>query len=314
MEMTPNSIWSDIRGLDGSQWLQRAGRVLPPWISLLLVVIIGWQLATVFWSLMPGSSAGDAVAVPASVANSAGRQSAENVDISAIAGAHLFGVADAEAPREVVQQEITEDLPDTRLTNLTLKGTLAATDPKDSIAIIADSGNKQLIYFVGDPVTSGAKLHAVYRDRVVLNESGRLTNLELPKEFVASSTPPVRRITTSSKKAAEDTNNIQSVVANNISALSDVIRPTPYFVNGQQQGYRVYPGRDRRQFAALGLRPGDLIMDIDGQALSDPSQAMKIFQSLGTADQVSVTVERNGQPQTLVLKTSQLEMGDEQTQ
>ncbi|MGB5163966.1 MAG: type II secretion system protein GspC [Woeseiaceae bacterium] len=312
--MTPNSIWSDIRGLDVSQWLQRAGRVLPPWISLLLVVVIGWQLATVFWSLMPGSSAGDAVAVPASVANSAGRQSAENVDINAIAGAHLFGVADAEAPQEVVQQEITEDLPDTRLTNLTLKGTLAATDSKDSIAIIADSGNKQLIYFVGDPVTSGAKLHAVYRDRVVLNESGRLTNLELPKDFVASSSPPVRRIATSSKKAAEDTNNIQSVVANNISALSDVIRPTPYFVNGEQQGYRVYPGRDRRQFAALGLRPGDLIKDIDGQALSDPSQAMKIFQSLGTADQVSVTVERNGQPQTLVLKTSQLEMGDEQTQ
>jgi general secretion pathway protein C len=309
--MTPNGLWSEMRGLDSSQWLQRAGRVLPPWISLILVVIIGWQLATVFWALVPGSSAGDAVTVPASMAST---QRAENVDVNAIATAHLFGVADAEAPEQVVQQEITEDLPDTRLTNLTLKGTLAATDPKDSIAIIADSGNKQLIYFVGDPVTSGAKLHAVYRDRVVLNENGRLTNLELPTEFTASSTPPVRRISASSRKAAEETNNIQSVVANNISALSDVIRPTPYFVNGQQQGYRVYPGRDRRQFAALGLRPGDLIKDIDGQALSDPSQAMKIFQSLGTADQVSVTVERNGQPQTLVLKTSQLEMGDEQTQ
>ena len=93
-----------------------------------------------------------------------------------------------------------------------------------------------------------------------------------------------------------------------------MIRPTPYFVNGQQQGYRVYPGRDRRQFAALGLRPGDLIKDIDGQSLSDPTQAMQIFQSLGNADQVSVTVERNGQPETLVLKTSQLDMGGEETE
>ena len=65
-------------------------------------------------------------------------------------------------------------------------------------------------------------------------------------------------------------------------------------VNGEQAGYRVYPGRDRQQFAALGLRPGDLIMDIDGQALSDPTQAMQIFQSLGTAEQVTVTVERTG--------------------
>ncbi len=98
----------------------------------------------------------------------------------------------------------------------------------------------------------------------------------------------------------------------NVSKLADVIRPTPYFVGGQQLGYRVYPGRDRKQFAALGLRPGDLIKDIDGAALTDPKQAMEIFQNLGSAEQVSVTVERNGQPQTLVLKTSQLQLGQEQ--
>jgi general secretion pathway protein C len=73
----------------------------------------------------------------------------------------------------------------------------------------------------------------------------------------------------------------------------------------------VYPGRDRRQFAALGLRPGDLIKDIDGAALTDPQQAMQIFESLGTADQVSVTVERNGQPQTLVLSTNQLDLNND---
>jgi type II secretory pathway component PulC len=59
------------------------------------------------------------------------------------------------------------------------------------------------------------------------------------------------------------------------------------------------------------LRPGDLIKDIDGQALNDPTQAMQIFQSLGSSDQVSVTVERNGQPQVIVLRTSQLEFKDE---
>jgi general secretion pathway protein C len=79
-------------------------------------------------------------------------------------------------------------------------------------------------------------------------------------------------------------------------------------VGGQQQGYRVYPGRDRKQFAALGLRPGDLIKDIDGAALTDPKQAMQIFQSLGSAEEVSVTVERNGQPEVLILKTSQLQL------
>ena len=76
----------------------------------------------------------------------------------------------------------------------------------------------------------------------------------------------------------------------------------------------MYPGRDRRQFAALGLRPGDLIKDIDGQSLTDPTQAMQIFQSLGTASQVSVTVERNGQPEVIVLKTDQLNLGEDETE
>ena len=311
--MASNSIWSEIRGMDGSQALATAGRVLPPWISLLLVLVIGWQLARIFWMLMPGSAAGDTVEAPAAVGQLA-ISSSSVTDVRSIADAHLFGVADVEEEAPTFVDEITEDLPDTRLTNLTLKGTIASDIAEESAAIIADGGNKEQVYYVGDPVTSGAKLHAVYATRVVLNENGQLTNLELPTEFAEGTTPPVRRIATNTQRSTRNQRSIQNVVAQNISNLSDVIRPTPYFVNGQQQGYRVYPGRDRRQFAALGLRPGDLIKDIDGQALSDPSQAMQIFQALGSADQVSVTVERNGQPTTLVLKTSQLDLGGEETE
>ncbi len=132
--------------------------------------------------------------------------------------------------------------------------------------------------------------------------------MKLPKDFPQSA-PSIRRASVASNRAARSSSrSIQNVVSQNVSKLADVIRPTPYFVGGQQQGYRVYPGRDRKQFAALGLRPGDLIKDIDGASLTDPKQAMEIFQNLGSAEQVSVTVERNGQPQTLILKTSQLQL------
>jgi hypothetical protein len=39
---------------------------------------------------------------------------------------------------------------------------------------------------------------------------------------------------------------------------------------------------------------------------------MQIFQSLGTAEQVTVTIERNGNTETLTLKTSQLDLSGEQ--
>ncbi|MEM6513197.1 MAG: type II secretion system protein GspC, partial [Pseudomonadota bacterium] len=182
-----------------------------------------------------------------------------------------------------------------------------------SAAIIQVGPSDDMVFTIGDTVTNGARLQAVENRRVILNENGQLTELKLPEDF-KSAAQPVRRSTSNRQRAATTRTtpqrSIQSVVSQNAARLSDVIRPTPYFVNGQQQGYRVYPGRDRRQFAALGLKAGDLIKDIDGQSLSDPQQAMQIFQSLGNAQQVTVTVERNGTPETIVLKTEQLDVGN----
>ncbi|MDH3532954.1 MAG: type II secretion system protein GspC, partial [Gammaproteobacteria bacterium] len=300
--MTTEAKWSDFASLDRARTLAAASQLLPAWISLLLVVLIAWQLAKIVWMLIPGPSAGDPVAAPAN-SIAATNATNEEADVAAIANAHIFGEA-SEDPVDIqpVVVKETDNLQDTRLTNLSLRGTIASPVAELAVAIIADAGGEEKVYLIGDPVTSGAKLHAVYVDRVVLNENGVLTNLKLPKDFPAGSPVATRRDTTTTSRAVDDTQSIQAVVAQNVSRLADVIRPTPYFVNGQQQGYRVYPGRNRAQFSALGLRPGDLIKDIDGQSLTDPSQAMQIFQSLGTAEQVSVTVERNGQPETIVLR------------
>jgi general secretion pathway protein C len=280
----------------------------------LLVVVIGWQLAKIAWMLVPGPGAGDPVAAPANAAVSS-TQPGASADVQAIVAAHIFGEADADE-EAVIQPVVDESASyrDTRLSNLSLKGTIAATHNEVAVAIIADGNNDEEVYTIGEQVTSGASLHAVFADRVVLNENGVLTNLKLPKDFPEGTPTVARRTVTNTARATTGTQSIQAVVAQNVSKLADIIRPTPYFVNGQQQGYRVYPGRDRQKFAALGLRPGDLIKDIDGQALTDPNQAMQIFESLNNADQVSVTVERNGQPQVIVLSTSQLDLGDENSQ
>jgi general secretion pathway protein C len=311
--MTSEAKWSDFASMDGAKTVAAANRLLPAWLSLLLVVVIAWQLARIIWMLVPGPAAGDAIqAPPQSISlQSAGADSANAQDI---ANAHIFGIANSDSELAPQPVDETDNLSDTRLSNLSLKGTIASTPADMAVAIIADGADEEKVYTIGQSVTSGATLHAVYADRVVLNENGVLTNLKLPKDFPKSAARVTRRDSTVRNRSRTNTQSIQSVVAKNVSRLADVIRPTPYFVNGQQQGYRVYPGRNREQFASLGLRPGDLIKDIDGQALSDPSQAMKIFQSMDSADQVSVTVERNGQPQVLVLSTSQLDLGDETEQ
>lgn len=304
--MTIEAKWSDFSSLDSERTLSAANQLLPRWVTLMLVIAIAWQLAGIMWMLMPGSSAGEPiVATPAQMNAAASPASRSNV--LAIANAHIFGESGTESAIQA-PVVIDDDLAETRQ-NLSLKGTIATVQPGDGMAIIADSRNEEKVYAIRDTVVPGTTLHAVYPDRVVLNEGGALKALKLPKEFPQGAAS-VRRNTTSVNRTSRNQQSIQAVVSRNVAKLADVVRPTPYMVAGQMQGYRVYPGRDRKQFAALGLRPGDLIRDIDGAALTDPQQAMQIFQSLGNADQVSVTVERNGQPQTLILKTSQLDLGD----
>lgn len=303
--MTTEANWSDFSDLDVGRTLSAANRVLPRWVALVLVIGIAWQLARIIWMLMPGSDVGDQlIAPPVQISRSNG-SAASSIDVQSIANTHLFGEADA-ADAVVMPQESHENLAETRL-SLTLKGTIASPEEGASIAIIADTRNEEKIYVVRDTVAPGATLHAIYADRVVLNRGGTLEVLKLPKEFPQTSAP-VRRNASTVTRAATNPQTIQNVITENVSKLADVIRPTPYYVAGQMQGFRVYPGRDRKQFAALGLRPGDLVKDIDGAALTNPAQATQIFQGLGDKDQVSVTVERNGQPEVLVLSTSQLEL------
>ncbi len=310
--MISRASLSNLWNVDRGSAFAAVNRILPPLASLLLVVLIGWQIATIFWALVPGTAAGVAVPLPASLPIS-GSLSNSRSDVTAIAESHLFGIAATGASPVIAVIEPDADLADTRLVNLVLKGTVASQQAEFSVALIADGSDEQKVYAIGDSIGPGASLHAIYADRVVLNEKGLLTNLKLPREFVTARASNVRRATTRTRQVPRNSQSIQAVVSQNLTRLSDVIRPTPYLVNGQPAGYRVYPGRDRKQFAALGLRPGDVIQDINGQSLTDPQQAMKIFQSLGTAEQVTVTVQRNGQPETIVLNTSQLDLDNTQT-
>jgi general secretion pathway protein C len=263
-----------------------------------MAVLIAWYLAKLFWLFFPAQQA-PTWSVPERTSSSAGASS-PTIDVAAIINAHLFGEDSGEAPPPVE----TEDAPETRL-NLELRGAIAADDRRMAHAIIADGGGKEQVYFLGDPVPGGATLHRVQIDRVILNRGGALETLKLPREFasIASAQSPARAPTRTPRRQQ----SVQQVVTQNVSTFTEIIRPQPYMPNGQLKGYRIYPGRNRQQFAALGLRPGDLVTEINGMTLNNPAQGMEIFRSLGDTTQVTVTIERSGQPQVLTLDTTQLD-------
>lgn len=288
------------------QWVRSANRVLPPVVTALLVLAIAYRLAELTWALIPHHAFDSpAPQIVHPVPSPDGRSAA---NFSALEDSHLFGEAQAEAVAAApVNTEL--DAPDTTLP-LTLTGVTADENGKLSQAHIISGRAEERKYALGEEIenANGAKLHAVYGDRVIINRGGQLETLRFPETRTASAgrvaPPPAPAQETFTP--AEDA-SLRNVVTENSTSLTQIFRMAPHMEGGEMIGFRLNPGRDRETFDALGLMPGDVVTDINGIALDDPAKALQIFDALGESTQASVTVVRDGVANVLVIDTTQIQ-------
>lgn len=297
---------------------QLAGRInesAPFWVSLLLVLLIAWYIARLVWAAWP---AAEPQWIPPPVVMASGQPANASFDPGRIVAAHLFGVAGADAELPPLEDDNAIDAPDTRL-NLRLRGTVMADESRLAHAIIADANGTEKVYFIDDNIPGGARLQRVQLDRVVLNRNGTLEVLRLPREL-ASAAPAMApapaqplasrgiRPPTARPRTAPAPATMQEAITQDAAGFLEIVRPAPFMPDGQLRGYRLFPGPNRQLFNALGLRSGDLVTEINGMALDNPAQGMEIFNSLGETTQVTLTLERDGQPETLNLDLSQVDL------
>ncbi len=288
--------------VDAQATLAWANRRLPPWVVIALVIAIAWQVARLTWLVLtPGLDPAAIPPMPSPGSSAPATSQPREFDVQRIVAAQLFGrLSDEPAP--VVEQPQQVEVPETRL-NLQLRGVIAEDDPERGVAIIADNRGRDELYRVGQQVPGGARLHAVHAEQVVLNRAGSLESLRLPKEFPPESTQPRPSGVMRPQPA---TSSVRDVISDNAARITEILRVQPYMEGGSMRGYRIYPGRNRQQFTALGLQPGDLVVEINGQPMNDPSRGLEIFAELGDASSVSITLEREGTTETMMLDTSQL--------
>jgi general secretion pathway protein C len=288
-----SSIASVAQGARPDGWV----KTLPWVVSAALVVLLAWQLVQLAWTLLgapkgQAAPAGPFAAVPAPATHA--------VDVTAIVNAHLFGAASAPGAGETDPNSVAA----TQM-SLVLVGTIAQADPAQGYAIIGENAASAKVYAVGKTITGGTKLHSVYPDRAILDRGGKLEALLLPKQYQGGLVQPAAAMTGPVPDGMLG-EHLRQLATQNPAAISEILRPQPVFANGQQRGYRVYPGRNRQQFTKLGLMPGDLVTAVNGTPLDDPGRGMEILQSMNSATDVTVTVERNGQSTQININNAQV--------
>ncbi len=284
------------------EWARAANRFLPHIVSALLIVALAYEFAELTWSLIPGTPA-DAPTPIVNAPSTRTASSAMDLNLATIVASHLFGEA---SQTTVPVNDSIVDAPDTNL-NLELRGITSTENGAGGSAIIADGRGHEKTYTVGDAIdgAGGTMVHAIYEDRVILNRAGNLETLRLPVDH--SATPATFTARPDAARPTSAPATLRDVISENASRITDVLRVVPHIEQGQMIGFRLNPGEARAQFDALGLLPGDVVTDINGTAMTDPSRGLEVFEALGEATVANVTVIRNGQPQVLAIDTNQLE-------
>ena len=289
---------------------QRWWKAAPRWATVLMVILVAKAAADLTWLLFApasqGESAGVRRAAPAGSATASSQSRLLNV-----ANLHLFGVApkEAAAPRTAPIEAKETGL------KLTLKGVFAANQPERAMALIADARGDEHVYRKDDVIFSGVKLYEVYPDRVILERSGNYEALYLPREKLGMSsgaapgvsrgpTPasrpvPEQPVRTREIKAGKGIEELREQLSTDPQAFWQEVRIEPeYDENNQIKGYR-FEHNDKALMRSMGLRPGDVIVEVNGQPLTDPSTLSGLFGTLSSATSVSLGIERNGRRENL---------------
>jgi len=277
-------------------WLHKAGIWGPGIAAVVLVLVLARAAGELTWEVLGGQTyTSDSATMPAPRTTreaQANDNGAGAVDV--IIERNLFGVAEAD---DAPPDEAIIDAPETRL-NLTLKGIYAAGHQQSSRAIIAEGNRDEEIYAVGDRIPGNATIENIYADRVIIRRGGNLEALRLPRadEINGSPRQPVARQHTGD---GPDLVALREELLDNPERITDLVRFRPVYRNAEFQGYRIYPGREQEVFRELGLRPGDLVKEINGVSLDDPQGVMGLINELPDATSVSVVLERRGETENL---------------
>lgn len=281
---------------------------LPRMAAWILAAALGLKAAELVWQLIPAQLQTTPPPPPASI-EPVPSQANSTLNISALTSAHLFGEYSADTP-EPQPVALNLDAPETNL-RLTLRGIVAMEDSERSRALIETSSGDLNPFAIGSTVISGAVLHAIYADRVLLRRGGRLETLRLEKDAPSSTqgragyAQNANRASASGAARVLDSgtaaklSNIRTELLNDPTKASQYLRVQPARRNGAMRGYRIYPGRKRELFREAGLRPGDIVTAINGVTLDDPSRSLQLLGDLSSAQLINLQIERGGQSQTV---------------
>ena len=242
------------------------------------LLLLCWALAQGTWKLWQ----------PATPAVERSGSAGTAVDLKSLLSARPFG----SVPLPVMND-------DTRVarSNLNISLTGVAARRTGGCALVVVQGQPESAYCAGEEITPGVRLESVQADRIVIlrngvRESVLMKDAEGTPGAIAAMQPPIVQSLGADRQVV-DRRQLQRQIGRPEFLSQALIVPNP------GGGFLVREIQSGSLYEKLGLQPGDVIRTVNGQALTSMDDVMRLYQQFGTAERVTVDVQRQGRAETL---------------
>jgi len=211
-------------------------------------------------------------------------------DLQVVLDAMLFGRTEGDG-------QPVQTLPFSSL-NLVLNGVMATHT--GGSALVAVKGLPQQAFGVGDEVLPGVVLSAVLQDRVLLKRGGTLESLLLEGAadellFSVGVTPVQSTLVQSPPRNSGATRFVLSreTLRSQVQSPQELLSQAVVVPNSGG-GFALQEIESGSLIEQLGLRAGDVILNVNGQALRSTDDIMRAYQGLQGMNEVMLDVARDG--------------------
>ena len=229
--------------------------------------------------------------------------------ITTITKRNIFDSSVAITPPKVEEAPTpTNEVGETNLP-VELLGTVVIDPPEQSVAWIKDtSQNKATGYGIGDDLLGQAKIETIEQTQVSINRNGAIEILKF-----TTKNKEKKKSTKKDKKSGVDTAGIEKSgkdkyivdralveeMEKNPQALGNIRWQQKEDENGNIIGFRMAGIRRSSVLYKLGVKNGDIVHNVNGQALTSLNAAMDAYGSLSNSNNFSFEITRRKKRRTL---------------
>lgn len=200
---------------------------------------------------------------------------------------------------------------------LQLMGTIVHVNPLRSIATVNLKNKNELMPFkVGQVIPENlATVTKIERNKIIFRNSAsqRLEFLEMKEDvkinFGKSSGPVTKQVGEVMQKSDTEFELKRGDInrlTGNLPELLQQARAVPNIgPNGQPNGFRIMDIQPGSIYERLGLKRGDVIKGVNGDAVDSPAKAMELYNQLRTSPRITLQIERNGRSEDMNYNVTQ---------